>query len=389
MNPPALPTRFAPGVCLRGWLLGLCLAGCNGSAPAPDSGIALDRALGPGDETGFARALEPRDFHFPADHGPHPSFRNEWWYLTGNLADPRGRRFGYQVTFFRIALTPQPPARDSAWASHQVWLAHAALTDVAAGEHLARERLQRQALGLAGARSAPLRVWTGDWELASGAGPATWRLRVATEAFGLELELRPQGPPQLQGDHGLSPKSGAPGNASYYYSIPRLTTRGRLQRGADEYQVTGLSWLDREWSTSALGPDQVGWDWFSMQLADGGDLMYYQLRRRDGSADPHSRGQLRTADGRIIPLTPERVQLTPRDWWQAPDGRRYPVAWRFETPALGYPLRVRALVADQFMDLSVKYWEGAVALEDARDGRHLGYGYLELAGYPPTATLTR
>jgi predicted secreted hydrolase len=343
--------------------------------------IAVDQALGSGADPGFARAVEPREFSFPQDHGPHPEFQHEWWYFTGNLVDADSRRFGYQVTFFRIALAPEQAARTSNWATRQVWMAHVALSDIADGRHHARERFVRDALGLAGARLDPLRVWIEDWWLARKINGEKWQLHVATDAFSLDLALDALRPPVLQGNQGLSQKSAEPGNASYYYSIPRLASQGTVKLGDREFKVDGLSWLDREWSTSALGPEQEGWDWFSLQLDDGTDIMYYQLRHKDGRPDPHSRGSALLADGTRVDLSPKNIELRPLDWWTSDDGRRYPVAWAFHGPPFSRPVEVRALIPDQLMALSVRYWEGAVEVLNTEDATHLGYGYLEMTGY--------
>jgi predicted secreted hydrolase len=183
----------------------------------------------------------------------------------------------------------------------------------------------------------------------------------------------------LQGNQGLSQKSAEPGNASYYYSIPRLQAEGTLRLQGEELTASGLAWLDREWSTSALGPDQAGWDWFSLQLADGRNLMYYQLRRKDGRVDPHSAGTLSNADGLLKKLDPAAVTLTPLDYWES-DDRRYPIEWRLQVAGED-PWLIRALLPDQEMRASVRYWEGAVEVIDERTGAQLGRGYLEMAGY--------
>jgi len=361
-------------------LLVLALSGCEPPAPAPQ-GLRVSELLGGASVAGFARATEIRRFRFPADHGPHPAYRNEWWYLTGNLRSAEGTRaFGFQLTLFRIALQPQAPGSDSAWRTNQVWMAHAALSDVASGEHEAYERFARQALGLAGAQRAPLSVWLEDWRLQLDAPGGAWGLQLPTPGFDLTLELTPASPVVLQGNQGLSQKSAAPGNASYYYSIPRLRASGQLQLDGENFVVQGAAWLDREWSTSALGPDQSGWDWFSLQLDDGRNLMYYQLRRTDGSPDPHSSGSLSDSKGLQRRLQPADVKLTPLAHWNAGD-RRYPVEWSVQVRGETHPWRVRALLEDQEMRLSVRYWEGAVEVIDAVTGDRLGYGYLEMTGY--------
>jgi predicted secreted hydrolase len=341
---------------------------------------------------GFARALTPRVFRFPADHGPHPEFRTEWWYYTGNLATAAGRRFGFQLTFFRNALSPHPPARASRWAAGEVYLAHFALTDVEAGRFRSFERLERGALGLAGAQASPFRVWLGDW---SSSGPPKGDLalpmHLAASAGGaggaggedgatIDLTLQAGKPPVLEGDRGLSRKGAEPGQASYYYSLPRMPAAGTVRVGGTAFAVSGLAWMDREWSTSSLGPDQVGWDWFSLQLADGRELMLYRLRRKDGSADPASSGTLIAADGTSRSLTLADIRLETSGSWTSPrSGARYPARFHLRLPAFGLDLDVRPLLADQELDTSFRYWEGAVAVR----GTTPGSGYVELTGYAP------
>jgi predicted secreted hydrolase len=357
--------------------------------PKPAGGIAVGTALGGGDSAGYRRACEPRPFHFPTDHGPHPDYRNEWWYVTGNLADATGRAFGYQLTLFRIALAPAMPAADSAWRTNQVYMGHLALTDVAGQRHFGFERFSRGALDLAGARAAPFRVWLEDWEL-SGSGLAIFpmRLRARQGEIALDLTLDTAKPVVLQGDRGLSQKSAEPGNASYYYSFTRLPTRGAVRLGEQHFTVRGESWLDREWSTSALGPDQSGWDWFALQLDDGRDLMFYRLRRKDGGVDPFSKGTLVAADGQARLLPGDEVELQPLGQWTSPrTGDRYPAGWRLRLPAENLDLTVTPKVADQEMRLTVRYWEGAVAVKgQAGDRKITGQGYLEMTRYEPPAS---
>lgn len=340
------------------------------------------------DEGAFARATEPRDFVFPRDHGPHPEYRTEWWYVTGNMATPAAREFGFQLTLFRFALAPGGAARASRWATHQVYMAHFALTDVDAGRFHSAERFSRGALELAGARARPFRVWLEDWEMAgTRQGLFPLRLRAEEEGFGLDLTLRGGKPTVLHGERGLSRKSDEPGNASYYYSRTRMPVSGRVRSGEDHYQVQGLAWLDREWSTSALGPDQSGWDWFALQLDDGRELMYYQLRRRDGSPHPRSAGTLIAAGGEARGLSREDVRLEVLAHWESPvDGARYPAQWRLRVPSAGLALEVEPKLADQEMNHSVRYWEGAVRVRRAggnagAGGARAGHGYVELTGY--------
>jgi predicted secreted hydrolase len=374
---------------------------------------------------GFARALAPRAFSFPADHGPHPEFRTEWWYWTGNLSTAEGRRFGFQLTFFRNAVAPQPPARASAWAARDVYLAHFTLTDVAGRRFHSCERVRRGALGLAGARALPFRVWLDDWQAAGpAAGDEATPMRLTAAAgpddpahaaspaspaspaniageIAIDLSLDRGKPPVLQGDRGLSRKGAGPGQASYYYSLTRMPARGRVRTREGDFAVSGLAWMDREWSTSSLGPGQVGWDWFSLQLdgperspggqgdrADRGDrvgreLMFYRLRLAGGGSDPVSRGVLVEPDGRTRPLALADVRIETLARWTSPaSGARYPSRWRLRVPAAGLDLAVRPLLAGQELNTSFRYWEGAVEVSGRAGGRPAtGHGYVELTGY--------
>lgn len=363
------------------WLiiLVLVLAGCRAEEPPPDA-FSIADLLGGTDTDGFARAREPRLFRFPGDHGSHPDYRNEWWYLTGQLQATDGREFGFQVTFFRTAVVPHDVNSNSAWRTRQVWMAHAALSDLTDRQHIGFERFARQGVGLAGASTAPFRVWLEDWQLSTDQDGKRWQLSLPTRDFTLNLDLSPLAPVVLQGEQGLSRKSGDAGKASYYYSIPRLAATGRLSRQGEQLSVSGLAWLDREWSTSALGPEQVGWDWFSLQLRDGRNVMYYQLRDRNGRADPYSSGSVSDRRGRTDRLDPARVELTPLRYWR--DGEhRYPVEWRMHIAGEPQAWRVRALLDDQLMRLSVRYWEGAVEVVEEDTGASIGRGYLEMTGY--------
>jgi predicted secreted hydrolase len=361
-------------------LLPFAVTGDETAAP----GSRLSKLLSGDGDAGFEKAIEPRDFVFPEDHGPHPGFRNEWWYITGNLDDDGGRRFGFELTIFRFALTPSLPATESGWRSNQVYIAHFAVTDADRERFLAAERFSRGALGLAGAQASPFRVWIEDWEIAAeeAGTPERWRLRASDPGFSLDIELAAARPPVLNGNAGLSQKSAEPGNASYYYSITRWLTAGSLRIGEDEFRVSGLSWLDREWSTSALGADQLGWDWFALQLSDGSDLMFYNLRKLDGGQDEHSAGTWIDADGASLHLDREDVEITVTDTWESPEGGVYPSAWTLRLPQKDLSLDIRPVMADQELFTTVRYWEGAVDVEGERDGNPVtGRGYVELTGY--------
>lgn len=347
-------------------------------------------ALGSEDALGFARALSPRRLTFPADHGPHPSYRNEWWYLTGQLSTPKGRRFGYQLTLFRIGLRPPAagtPERSSRWATQEVYMGHAALSDIEGPETRrrfhARERLSRAALGLAGAKTDPIRIWLEDWEIRRRPGAAEhWDLRARTPDFELSLALEARTPIVPQGRQGLSQKGPLPGNASYYYSIPGLRAQGTLDLDGETLNVAGDAWLDREWGTSALEAGQAGWDWFALRLSRERYLMYYRIRRRDGTTDPHSAGMWLTPRGGAVGLKAGDVQLEALAVWVSPRGTRYPARWRLRIPSQGLDLIVTPLLSNQELALGVRYWEGAVEVSQAAGTPDpIGTGYVELTGY--------
>lgn len=382
-------------VLVEGWLFTLG----RDRRPAQEEGgggtLSVGELLGSSpDDSLFARVDGPRPFVFPDDHGAHPDYRTEWWYVTGNLDGEGGASFGIQFTLFRSALAPGLPAGGSEWATHQVYLGHLAVTDVGGRRHFHSERLTRGAAGLAGATTGPFRVWLEDWELASdGPGGASaahpdgifpLRLRGGDDDFALDLRLEAGKGMVLQGDEGYSRKGADPLNASYYFTYPRMPASGTLRVGDVTHRVSGLTWMDREWSTSALDPDQVGWDWFALQLDGGEDLMVFQLRRRDGGVDPVNRGLLVGADGVARGLGPDEWTLEVLDRWTSPvDGAAYPSRWRLHLPAYDLLLEVVPFVSDQEMRVSVRYWEGAVEVTGTGPGgrRLSGRGYVELTGY--------
>jgi len=394
---------------------GVHLCGCQrrgasptpGPARAPLSAAAL---LGGGDVAGFQRAVARVALELPRDHGPHPGFRSEWWYFTGILQSsgetiPR-RRFGYQLTIFRQALAADPTPRASAWATTNVYMGHLAISDLDGEPGRPRfhayQRFARDGVGLAGARATPFEVWVDDWRVAGqtqGADtfPITLRARAAAgdqagisadgaadvPQAGLELVADAGRGPILQGDRGLSQKGPGAGNASYYYSFTRLPTRGTITLGGQAFAVSGTSWLDREWSTSALDAAVVGWDWIGVQLDDGRDVMVYKLRTAGGTAAPESRATLIAPDGRTRLFAPPDFAFAPVGEWQSADGRaRYPAAMRLQIPSAKLDLTVTPLLADQELTLAVRYWEGAVGAAGTAEGRAVsGTGYLELTGY--------
>lgn len=359
----------------------------------PDVSADVMAMMAGGDAAGYARVTAPRALAFPADEGPHPAYRTEWWYYTGNLraTEPSadGRRFGFQLTFFRNALAPMAEldARDSAWGTNQAYLAHFTVTDVDADAFHSAERLARGAAGLAGAAADPFRAWLETWSAVRDGGPeAPVRLTAADGPVAIDLSLRPTKPPVGHGDAGYSVKGPEPGNASMYLSYTRLAASGTVTTADGTFAVEGGAWHDHEWSTSALSADQVGWDWFSLQLGDGRDLMVFRISQADGGIAPTSSGTLVAVDGTTEHLTVDDFALEPVGRWVSPrTGGAYPAAWRVTVPGAGLALDLKPLVADQELSTTIRYWEGAVAIEGTADGRPIGgEGYVEMTGYVPT-----
>jgi predicted secreted hydrolase len=336
------------------------------------------------DDKGFARAFKPQKFSFPSDHGPHNLFRSEWWYFTGNLKNPQGRRFGYELTFFRFALKPNLPESKSAWRTNQMYMAHLTLTDVETNRFYTDERVSRAGNDLAGASNKSYQVWLYDWSAKTeGKVDFPLRLNANSNGFAIDLLLTSSKAYVMQGDQGLSQKSPEPGNASYYYSYPRLETKGAVSVGGKQFSVTGTSWMDREWSTSALSNEQSGWDWFALQLSDNTELMFYQLRRKDGQRDSNSSGSYILADNTKLSLKDHDVIITTLDSWKSRHSAiTYPSRWRLSVPNQDLELEVVPLINDQELNVSYRYWEGAVSINGTKNGKLItGQGYVELAGY--------
>lgn len=361
-----------------------------------NSGDLFIKLLWPPDERlGFPKGAAPRPFSFPADHGPHLESRLEWWYYTGNLETESGRHFGYQLTFFRMALTPKPVSRDSKWATNQMYMSHFAFTDVEKKHFYAFERKSRGAAGLAGAQANPFFVWVENWSAIDGSQlppirPGIVRdegssmyLSATDDEVAINLLLRGGKPVVLGGDNGRVRKSAEADMASYSYSLTRMPTMGTIRVSGKTFQVEGLSWLDREWGNGLLGKDQVGWSWFALQLSDEREVMFYLLRERDGSASPFSRGVLVSGDGFFRPLTLDEIQIDVQDYWQSSLGSRYPSHWRMQLPREQLTLEINPYLADQELNLSMgRYWEGAVKVTGKNKGQPIsGSGYVELTGF--------
>lgn len=352
---------------LRANLLAALFAVLGTSVQAQD----LGNLLGDGGDH-FKKALPNQPIQLPADHGAHPDYRSEWWYLTGNLKDEQGREYGLQWTLFRQGMKRQI-ASDNPWLAPQLWLAQFAITDLATGKHLQDERTSRQGPGLAGASGGD--YWLKEWLLKSeGAALFPAELNIDSEIGQLRLRVSARKPLVLQGKAGYSEKS--PGNASFYYSYPRLALSGTLTLDGETRKVSGQGWFDHEWSSSVLADWQAGWDWFSLQLNDGRELMLFRLRTKAGRAEPENRyGILIERDGSSRVLSPDAMVLTPGKTWRGPKGQNYPTQWQLKAADLN--LVIKARQPNQAMTGRFDYWEGAVTVE----GDAQGLGYLEMTGY--------
>ena len=332
----------------------------------------------------FRRALPGYAFSFPQDHYAHEDFRTEWWYYTGHLRTRGGDRYGYQVTFFRSGLA-EARNSPSRWAAKNLYLAHFAVSDIPRKEFRYFERLNRAAMGQAGASTTEFRVWVGDWEV-RGDGTRQ-RLRAKDGEFAVDLNLVSLKPPVIHGENGVSQKGEGRGHASHYYSLPRLKTDGTLTVRGKTLEVAGLGWMDHEFGSTELNPDQVGWDWFSLQFDDGTDVMLYIIRKADGKADPYSAGTQVGNDGRIARLRQQDFTIEVLDRWVSPRSRgAYPMKWRLRAPAIGLDVTVSPAFPDQELNTTkstqVIYWEGAVRAEGTLSGRPAhAHGYVEMTGY--------
>ena len=340
----------------------------------------------------FLSVEGPCNFIFPADHGPHPGYRTEWWYYTGNLDNDARKHYGFQLTFFRIQTSPicesdGGPDQPSAWRTKHIYFAHAALTDVAAERHYQEQEAARNALGMAGVSQGQdqTTIFLSNWQVVIE--PQEHRLSAQTRDFGLQLQLTPIKPPVLHGEDGYSRKGSSPQRASCYYSFTRLATEGHIRIGDEKIQVQGLSWMDHEFSTAPLEPGIVGWDWFSLQLSDQTEVMMFLLRKADGIHHPASSGTMVNARGGVQHLRHDQFSIQVDKYWLSPATRaRYPSRWTIRIPAKDLVLDVRSTVADQEMQTQattgVTYWEGSVTATGTKQDHPINAkGYVEMTGY--------
>jgi predicted secreted hydrolase len=334
----------------------------------------------------YQLALPGRKLAFPADHYSHPDFKTEWWYYTGHLESETGKRYGYQVTFFRFGVRDrQTEAKDQAPLFTELYMAHFALSDIAAKKFIFRERINRGYGNKAGAATDRYRVWNEDWQVAGDDN--NHLIQVADRGTQLRLSLKSLKPPVLHGQNGLSQKGEGDGRASYYYSLTRMMTDGEITIAGKKEKVRGVSWMDHEFGSNQLRQDQVGWDWFSIQLDNKTELMLYLMRRKDGSVDAYSSGTLVRADGttRHLALQDFRVEVLDR-WRSAKSSADYPMKWRVMIPSEDVELQISPEFPDQELitnrSTRVTYWEGAVGVTGKLGNKTVaGFGYIEMTGY--------
>lgn len=334
----------------------------------------------------FVPARPGWQFQFPRDHGSHPGFRNEWWYFTGHLTTASGRQAGFEVTFFRVGIRNPGAPPSNAWDLRDVAITHFAITDVTSRQFRYHEKLNRVSPFTADFAVGRMDLFNEGWS-ARMDRDGVIHLRTSAGDDALDLRLRSRKPPAVHGENGVSVKAEGEGYASHYYSLSRLDVQGNATIGGRAEKVSGIGWLDREFGSSVLREYQTGWDWFSIQLDNGVELMLYVIRRADGSADVTSSGSLILEDGRVIHLTRPMFAIQSLGTWTSREsGATYPMGWRVRVPELGVDLRLRERMKEQELitesSTRITYWEGAVTV-DGRFGTSAvrGLGYVELTGY--------
>ncbi len=342
--------------------------------------------------TGYLSVTGPCNLEFPKDHGPHPGYRTEWWYYTGNLQAESGEKYGFQLTFFRRQISPPDdrhkwPLPASAWRTQQVYLAHSAISNITGKQHLQAELVSRQALNMAGADQIDdtTTLFLKNWSV--HIGPNQHLLKVESDGFSYELALTPAKPPVLHGLAGYSLKGSAAQRASCYYSFTRLNAEGKLSIGENMVAVKGSAWMDHEYSTALLEPELQGWDWFSLQLSDQTEVMAFVLRKEKGEIGSASSATVIDNGGENHHISNHEFLVTVLSTWKSPHSKAvYPAGWRLQIFPSLLDLTISPNLADQEMQTSastgVIYWEGSVSIEGTRAGRPVvGQGYVELTGY--------
>lgn len=340
----------------------------------------------------FQRALPGRAFSFPQDHYSHPEFKTEWWYYTGHLQTEDRKSYGYQLTFFRVAFRRGAKGVQSKWAIQDLYFAHLAITDESKKRFEYREKMSRGSFAEAGASiygsKGPFRVWIDNWSMElRGIQSQNHLLKAGGKDFGIELLLLPEKNAVIHGKNGVSQKAEGEGFSSHYYSITRLKTEGKIFLRGKEFPVRGMSWMDHEFGSNQLRQYHEGWDWFSIQLENRIELMFYQIRHKDGKTDPYSSGTIIFPDGRSDHLPLKEFQVDSLDRWKSLKSKAtYPSRWKVKVPRFGIELNLSPTIKDQELitgaSTRVTYWEGSVKIEGKYQGHPIkGGGYAELTGY--------
>jgi len=332
----------------------------------------------------FRSALPGYRYEFPRDYFNHPDYQTEWWYYTGNLQTSDGHKFGFELTFFRQGVNRDPVK--SAWGLQDIYFAHFALSDLTGKKFFHTERTNRAGPGIAGASVEQQKVWNGNWSVAWNDGAEL--LEAFADSHSTTLSLKPQKPPVMHGENGVSQKSAGAGRASHYFSVTRLAASGTLTFDSQQYSVAGLAWMDHEFFSHQLEVEQVGWDWFSIQLNDNSELMLFQIRRKDGSIDPFSAATFVDPQGRPTHLrsTDFALSATADIWTSSTTKARYPIRWQIRVPALRLSLEATTQLPSQELvatsNVAPSYWEGAILLQGKKNSSDIaGSGYLEMTGY--------
>ena len=330
----------------------------------------------------YKQALPGYRYEFPRDHFSHPDYRTEWWYYTGNLKSADGRRFGFELTFFRQAAARD--ANDSPWHIHDLYMAHLALSDISGRRFFHDERMNRAGPGIAGVDAGTGMIWNGNWRIQISSASQT--LHALNGEFAIQLDLMPAKAPVIHGRDGISRKAAGTGRASHYVSFTRLMAAGNVHLDGKTFQVKGTAWMDHEFFSDAMDATESGWDWVSLQLDDRSEAMLYRLRHRDGSVDPYSSGSYIDAQGNCEFLGLNDFTMTSAgDTWTSPQTRGvYPIRWRVTIPRLGFEADLTTPLADQEIPsrFGPSYWEGAIDVNGTRAGSTVhGVGYLEMTGY--------
>lgn len=329
----------------------------------------------------FTPALPGYVFEFPRDHGTHDSYRTEWWYYTGHLRTDGGKRYGFEVTFFRVGVPASGPQR-TRWDLRNLAMTHFAITDLAAKDFRFYEKLNRMSPFTAGAAEGRLEVFNEGWRATTN-GDGSWRLVAQNGGDSLDLVLTSRKPPAIHGENGVSAKAEGVSYATHYYSMTRLEVRGSV----NGQRCNGVAWMDHEFGSSQLRENQQGWDWFSVQFDNDAELMLYIIRRKDGTPDVTSSGSLITSDGSVIHLRRDQFSIQPVGSWRSKkSGATYPSGWRVSVPPFGIAITLQPLLRDQelvtTLSTRVTYWEGAVDVTGTFNGTAVGGdGYVELTGY--------